>query len=496
MSDLSPNQSSADNYHQGSQQDKDYGHYRQLGLLLTLYFAQGLPAGFITQALPAILREYQASLVAIGWSGLILLPWGLKFLWSPWVDAHYRPTMGRSRSWILPLQLGSIIVLAVIAFFEPQNLSQANTVITLYALLFVLSLMGATHDIATDGLATRLLKRPILTTDPISSDIALTPPDNASSVVQSPVKHTNHEQQRTHRHSQGNAVQAIGYRMGLILGGGVLLMALDVVGWRASFLIMAGLVGLNTLPILRFREPATVTDLSVSNYQMSNIAPVAANTSKRVSVSIASILTYIQHHYQYFWSTKELRAWLGVLLVFKIADGLSSGMVKPMMVDFGVSLNRIGFWVTILGSAASLMGAGVATLLMKRLTRYQALLGFNLLQALTTGLYGAVAYGFYHGYLQQFAWLYAINALEHFCASLALVAMLTTIMHYARTDRAGSDFTVQVCLLTALGGSAHFVGGYTAKLLGYTAHFSLSLIVGMLCLVPIILWHKTQNKEK
>ena len=37
-----------------------------LGLLLSLYLAQGLPAGFVTQALPAILRQYDVSLTMIG----------------------------------------------------------------------------------------------------------------------------------------------------------------------------------------------------------------------------------------------------------------------------------------------------------------------------------------------------------------------------------------------------------------------------------------------
>lgn len=441
----------------------DINHYKTLGLLLTLYFAQGLPSGFVTQALPAILREYHVSLEMIGWSGLVLLPWGLKFLWSPFVDSHYSAKIGRSRSWILPLQLGSVAVLIVVAFFEPTNLAQPSSVISLYALLFILSLMGATHDIATDGLATRLIKSQALSLDSVQ-----------------------HQQQHTHRQSQGNAMQAVGYRMGLILGGGVLMILLGHIGWQASFLAMAGLVALNTVPILRFSEPFSDKPMPVKTAETAKIKPLTLQT----------IINYIKNHYDYFWSNKELQAWLGVLLTFKIADGMSSGMVKPMMVDIGVKLESIGFWVTILGSLASLIGAGVATFLMKYLSRLYALLIFNGLQALTTGLYGAVAWGFYHHQLYSFNWLYAVNALEHFCASLALVAMLTTVMHYARHDRAGSDFTMQLCLLTVLGGGSHFISGYLAKTLGYPLHFSLCMLVGIICLLPIIYWHKQQNYEK
>ena len=65
-------------------------------------------------------------------------------------------------------------------------------------------------------------------------------------------------------------------------------------------------------------------------------------------------------------------------------------MVKQMMVDVGINLQQIGFWATILGSAASVAGAGVATILVKRLTRFMSLVFFNLAQELTTGLYGLV----------------------------------------------------------------------------------------------------------
>ena len=118
-------------------------HYKTLGLLITLYLAQGLPAGFITQALPAILREYKVSLVAIGWSGLILVPWGLKFLWATVVDGYYSQKIGRAKSWILPMQGLSIVILIAVAFFEPHNLAQTSSVMTLYGMLFTLSLIGA-----------------------------------------------------------------------------------------------------------------------------------------------------------------------------------------------------------------------------------------------------------------------------------------------------------------------------------------------------------------
>lgn len=50
---------------------------RKLGLLTSLNLAQGLPYGFFTQALPAMLRERGVSLEEIGLASLLALPWGV-----------------------------------------------------------------------------------------------------------------------------------------------------------------------------------------------------------------------------------------------------------------------------------------------------------------------------------------------------------------------------------------------------------------------------------
>ena len=68
-----------------------------LTLLGALYFAQGLPFGFFTQALPVVLRESGFSLVKISATGVLFLPWALKFLWAPYVDRY-----GSRRRWLRP----------------------------------------------------------------------------------------------------------------------------------------------------------------------------------------------------------------------------------------------------------------------------------------------------------------------------------------------------------------------------------------------------------
>ncbi|MEC7118846.1 MAG: MFS transporter [Pseudomonadota bacterium] len=407
-----------------------------LGLLLSLYVAQGLPAGFITQALPAILRQHNVSLTMIGFVGFLLLPWALKFLWAPVVDRHYRASVGQSRSWIVPTQIGAALLVASIAWIDPARLSDPAVLLPFFAMLFVLNLLGATQDVATDGLAVRMLG--------------------------------------THLRQWGNAVQVTGYRLGLIIGGGGLLLVLGTWGWMPVFLAMAGLIALNTLPILWFREPVWPHTLPQSQ---PSEAKAKATWWRRFQVQFG-----------YFWHSAEMRAWLTVLLVFKIADGLSSSMVKPMMVDMGYRLEQIGLLASIIGSASSLIGAGIGALLIRRLGRFTALISFNALQALCTGLYALAAWRFeVTGFANT--WLvFGVNAIEHTAGAMALVALLTLAMDYARPQRAGSDFTFQVCMVTLIGGTGHLVSGVLADQLGYGWHFVLSACVGIVLLWPLLRW--------
>ncbi len=456
--------------------------YALMLVLLTLYFAQGLPSGFITQALPAILREYEVSLEMIGLSGLLLLPWALKFLWAPVVDKYFIAKWGRSRSWILPLQLISAGIVAIVGLFDPHQLSSLDTLWAIYGLLFLLSLIGATHDVAADGLATRSL------TGLIRNNPSLP-------AVKNPYQ------------GMGNAAQVIGYRMGLILGGGVLLLVLGQWSWRYSFFAMAALILLNTLPIWRYPESRlasatqskpvlkSVTDQDLASHEVDQ---------PQEKLSLTSVAAYIKSQYGYFWQNTHMRAWLAVLLTFKVVDGISSGMVKPMMVDMGIPTSSIGLWASVLGSAASLLGAALAALLLKRMAHHNALLAFNALQVATTTLYVIVAVGFEHpswlglsfeGQSVPFWWAYAANAIEHLAGAMALVAMLTMVMHYARHDKAGSDFTTQVCLLTVFSGGAHLISGFIAAQVGYSAHFLISVGVGCLCLLPLIYWRNKFIKQ-
>ena len=186
---------------------------KRLTVIAGLYVSQAIPLGFLIVALPAILRSEGLGLELTGLIGALALPWLVKFLWAPLVDRFGSSRRGHYRSWIIPLQ--SLTVLMVIAV---SQLDLKHGMVWLVAAGAVFMLSSATQDIATDGLTVHVIRK--------------------------------------EDRGRANGIQVGGYYFGQILGGGLVLILFDRFGWTAALLTMAALLALPLIPVLRFREPA------------------------------------------------------------------------------------------------------------------------------------------------------------------------------------------------------------------------------------------------
>jgi MFS family permease len=334
--------------------------------------------------------------------------------------------LGQRRSWILPLQILAFLSLLAVAFFDPYQLATPQGMIYFFALMFLVNLFAATQDIATDGLAVRLLA--------------------------------------FHERGLGNGVQVAGYRLGLIIGGGLLLFLVGAWSWRASFVLLAFLLLALTIPIFLFSEPA-----------------VAVKTLPKKS--------WWKIFYSFF-HRPGLYGWLLVLMTYKAGESLGSAMVKPMLVDMGLDLQQIGLMVSLVGSVATLLGALLGGWLTAKIGRYAAIIGFGVLQALGVAAYMIIPYGHDAGMPLQLSWVYSINAFEHFASGMAMAALLTAVMDLCRADHAATDFTVQVSLLAGFGGVFYLGAGFVAEALGYTLYFMVSAMLALLLLWPAAVYAK------
>lgn len=95
----------------------------------------------------------------IGMFSLATLPYSLKLLWSPIVDAVYSHRIGRRKSWIIPIQLVVGVLLIGISYHIGALLSPPLSIVKITLAFSFLILLCATQDIAVDGWALTLLDR-------------------------------------------------------------------------------------------------------------------------------------------------------------------------------------------------------------------------------------------------------------------------------------------------------------------------------------------------
>ena len=109
----------------------------------SLYFASGLPYHAITSISDIMYKDMGVDNKSIAlYTSILLIPWTIKPLWSPFVEM-----MGTRRSWTLYSQLLLVICFAAIAFTVPSSSFVLLTLMAFMAGAFV----SSTHDIALDG---------------------------------------------------------------------------------------------------------------------------------------------------------------------------------------------------------------------------------------------------------------------------------------------------------------------------------------------------------
>lgn len=402
-------------------------------LLATLYFSQGLPSGFLAHALPALMAQHGVPVQYIGLLKLLALPWFLKFLWAPIIDrrAAFAPfhRAGAHRGWILLLQSAVIALLLALSLL-PQAWLFGAGILGFALLLMSLNLAAATQDIATDGLAVRLLPEAL--------------------------------------RGLGNSLQVSGYKLGMILSGNLLLIALPTLGWSTSFQAMALLLLLASVPALLFREPPREPGATQLHAQ--------EHAQEHAQVPTQA---YWRDGFAAFMARPGMALWLCVLLTYKIADSFGSAMIKPLLVHSGYTLAQVGQF-SLAGMVAGMIAAFVAGGIYYRLGWRVSLLLFGLLQALGLGAYALVAAG-----LASDAQVYAIAVFEQVADGMSTVALFALMMRYCREGHEGGDYTLQVCLHMVVAGVLGMTSGFVVERVGYVPHFSLALAAGLLALLPV-----------
>jgi len=445
-----------------------------------LYFAEGFPLGVFYDVFPVQFRQQGVDLRDIGLIGLIGLAWTLKFLWAPAVD-HYR----RHRVWmaVVDMAMGAVLVaLALQGDFGPWA----------WFAIGVFALLSATNDIAIDGYTIELLDK---------RELGL-----------------------------ANGVRIALYRVGM-LASGVMLVLSDYVGWPATYLaaaVMLGLLALACLQAPRERQAIAREGLSLAR-ELRTLAthPLAltavvlfflgtvwlVDRTTRWSVQFPELWTYALvagaaivggstlfrsrenaafetlSHGPMFGALMELlrrRYMLPVIafiLLFKLGDAAMGLMVKPFWVDAGFSASAIGLVSVNLGLVLSIVGGVVGGAITDRIGIFHALWILGLFQALSNLFYTYAAYAIPLASsgadlpISQVALMYGASGFESFTGGLGTAAFLAFLMAIVNKDHSATEYALLSSVFALSRSLAGWASGYGAEGLGYSAYFFVTFLL-------------------
>lgn len=351
---------------------------RRLFIVFILGFSSGLPMALVSSTLQAWYASAGMSVMATGMLSLLSLPYVYRMLWAPIVDRYSLLRIGKRRSWMLCTQVLILIGLNVIAWGSPV---QYPNWMAFFA--FLLACFSSTQDIAIDAHRTEYLPLP--------------------------------------EHGLGASLAVSGYRLAIIISGGLALILAQHLGWAVTYRLM----GLLMIPGM--------------------IATCLSPEPERPDVSLLKLTS------TFWYPLKELIARPGIVLLlcfiffFKLGEAFTtstSGIMMPFLIQsMGFSLDTVGVVNKVVGVASLLIGGLLSGIILMRWSLYSALLCFGILQAITNLLFVALAIKGNHIPL----FVLAVIG-DNFAAGMGTTALVVFIMRLVDKRYTATQFSIFVSI--------------------------------------------------
>ncbi|MEC5317996.1 muropeptide MFS transporter AmpG [Brenneria populi subsp. brevivirga] len=389
--------------------------------LLLLGFASGLPLALTSGTLQAWMTVENVDLKTIGFFSLVGQAYVFKFLWSPLMDRYTPPFLGRRRGWLALSQLLLVVAIVCMGFMDPSR-----DLWWLAALAVLVAFCSASQDIVFDAYKTDLL-----------------PPEERGT---------------------GAAVSVLGYRLAMLVSGGLALWIADrLLGWQATYWLMGALMLIGVFSTLSAPEPC-------------NSQPAPRTIEQAI---VAPLRDFFGRN----------NAWLILLLIvlYKLGDAFAITLTTTFLIrGVGFNAGDVGLINKTLGLFATIVGAVYGGLLMQRLTLFRALMLFGILQALSNAGYWLLSVTDKNLFTMAGAVF-----MENLCGGMgtaAFVALLMTLCHK-------SFSATQFALLSALSAVGRvYVGpiaGWFVETHGWAWFYLFSIIAALPGLVLLLACRST-----
>jgi PAT family beta-lactamase induction signal transducer AmpG len=392
----------------------------QLLIILVLGMISGLPFLLTLSTLSFWLAETGVSKTTIGLFMLVSLPYSLKFLWAPFADHFSVPLLtqkfGQRRSWGLLSQAGLFLSLIALAHCDPRN------GITLIAISsFFVSFFSASQDIIIDAYRIEILK--------------------------------------TENSGAGAALEAIGFRFGMLASGAGALYLAHTFSWKFAYIVMAVGIIFGMIFFCLIAEP---------KQRKSIPTPATQNSSRslREWLHTLFIVPWIQ-----LPKKRELIYLLAFIFCFKMGDTVLNAMCAPFLCDLGFSKIEFANITKVFGITLMVIGGLVGGVMIHRLGILQSTIMCVGLQGISCLMYVIQSLVGYHLNV-----LIITVGVESFCSGMVSAIFIAYISNFCRQPYTASHFT----LLYSFGSLCRVVistlAGWTADSIGWTSLFLITSV--------------------
>jgi PAT family beta-lactamase induction signal transducer AmpG len=380
---------------------------RRTCAVLLLAVSSGLPLPLCGATLQAWYTTAGVDIHTIGLLSLVGLPYLYKFLWAPLLDKYPLSRLGKRRSWIIVMQACLLLTLVLMAFLNP-----VSNPYLLASTALIFAFFSATQDIGIDAYRTDVLKTP--------------------------------------ERGMGATFNTVGYRFALIISGAIAMILAEKIGWRLTYLFMAGIFLVEILVTLTSPKPSDEVETEYSWKEV-----------------IAGPLREL-------WSRKYIMLILLLIVFYKFADALALALNTTFLLrGVGFSLIEVGSIGKLVGLIAALLGSLAGGVLLQWLSLYRALLYFGILQLLSNLMFMWLAIAGKKLILMGFA-----VAAENFCGGLSTVAFVAFLMGLCDKRFTATQFAI---LSAASAVSRVCIGPLAAVMvshLGWAMFYFVSFLLG------------------
>ncbi len=391
-------------------------------IVILLGFSAGLPLALSTSTLSLWMADKGVDISTIGLFALVGLPYTLKFLWAPVIDAWQIPFLcrwlGRRRGWLIATQLGLIVAIVLLGWLDPKTATY-----WVAAGAVMVAAASATQDIVIDAFRVESLP--------------------------------------SEEQAAGMAGYVAAYRIALLFASaGVLALVawLEMRGiasddvWFYGYAVTAALIVIGIVAVLLAREPEIDAE-----------RPTEGGSFYRLLVTSVTAFTD-------FLTRPQAIAIMLFVLLFKFCDSMAGVFTGPFVITSGFDKLTYAGIVKGVGTIAVLAGGFAGGFLAKAVSMPKALWIAGILQMLSN---------------LAFSWL-ALQGVDKTALTIAIVVEnvaggIGTVVFVAYLSALCSSplhTATQFALLTALASVGRTVlsayGGFIAEATGWFWFFAIT----------------------